>query len=350
MRASVPAIKPQPSPAPEKLVRELTFRVRLRGKDVPAKAGSIEVGLCPPGAIDISDPLGSVVPPTATAAVPLPAGSYEDTVLEVELPATPWLQAAREAAAKGVKEQAEAARAGLVLPGTVSVAIRYQAAAGQVEVRQAELLEPGPAAPNLLPHGGFQSTDAVGYPLGWEQPVEVSAPARPALLRLQHLARRALRQPRPRRPGHGWWSIAAHGSLKMIVAAGNEKAVASGPVVLNQKEPRLIEVSAWVKTDRLCMLQIDAVSDKGERLDGYNFITMAPNSIGTDDSRSFASCSAPGNPCSRCACNLAPAASTAIRWTTPARSRRTTSPAPSGGMTSSSRNRKAPPRSWLPVE
>ena len=198
-----PAIKPQRSPAPEKLVRELTFRVRLRGKDVPAKAGSIEVGLCPPGAIDISDPLGSVVPPTATAAVPLPAGSYEDTVLEVKLPTARWLQAAREAAAKGAKEQAEAARAGLVLPGTVSVAIRYQAAAGQVEVRQAELVEPGPAAPNLLPHGGFESTDAAGYPLGWEQPVEVSAPARPALLRLQHLAQRALRQPRPRRPGHG---------------------------------------------------------------------------------------------------------------------------------------------------
>ena len=97
------------------------------------------------------------------------------------------------------------------------------------------------------------------------------------------------------------------------------------------------------------MLQIDAVSDKGERLDGYNFITMAPNSIGTD--YLCASTARGSAAATRAVAALAtlPAASTAIRWTTPARSRRTTSPAPSGGMTSSSRNRKAPPRSWLPV-
>jgi hypothetical protein len=60
---------------------------------------------------------------------------------------------------------------------------------------------------------------------------------------------------------------------------------ASAPVALRQKEPRLIEVSAWIKTDRLCMLQLDALDEKGERLEACYFIHKAPVSIGTDDWR-----------------------------------------------------------------
>ncbi|MEO8501129.1 MAG: hypothetical protein ABI565_09455, partial [Vicinamibacteria bacterium] len=70
-------------------------------------------------------------------------------------------------------------------------------------------------------------------------------------------------------------------SLKMVVPAGDEVEVTSAPIVLNQTEPRLIEVSAWVRTDQLNMLQIDGLSDTGERLDGFNFIHKAPVSIGT---------------------------------------------------------------------
>src|SRR5207237_2769924 len=43
--------------------------------------------------------------------------------------------------------------------------------------------------------------------------------------------------------------------------------------------------SAWVKTDRLCMLQIDAVDEAGQRLDAFDFIHKAPTSAGTDDWR-----------------------------------------------------------------
>jgi hypothetical protein len=72
-----PAMKPQRSLKPERLVRDLTFRVRLKGTDVPARAGSIEVGLSPPGDLTMADPLGTVVAPTATASVGLPAGTFE---------------------------------------------------------------------------------------------------------------------------------------------------------------------------------------------------------------------------------------------------------------------------------
>jgi hypothetical protein len=279
-----PALQPQRSRSPLRLVRDLTLRVRLKGKDVPAKAGAIELALCPPGQLTLSDPMGSSVAPTAMASVPLPAGTYDWRWLEVQLPAAGWLKASQDAAAKNATEAAEVAKSGLVLPGTVSVAIRYQAAAGSIEVQQAELIEPSPAAPNLLPNGSFESADADGYPVGWEQPVKYHHfPGR--LYYLFNTWHNGAWDNRG--PVTGDRLVAAVGSrsLQMIVAAGDEKSVASKPVVLNQKEPRLIEVSALVKTDRLCMLQIDAVSDKGERLDGFNFIHMAPVSIGTDDWR-----------------------------------------------------------------
>ena len=82
----------------------------------------------------------------------------------------------------------------------------------------------------------------------------------------------------------------------MIVPPGDEQMVLSDPITLNQKEPRLIEVSAWVMTDRLCMLQIDATDEKGHRLDGFNFIHKAPVSIGTDGWRQLRQVFRPGTP------------------------------------------------------
>src|SRR5262245_40724150 len=88
-----PSMKPQRSRAPEGLVRDLTFRVRLAGKGVPAKAGVIEVGLCPVGNLAMADPLGTPTPPTAGTAAPLPEGTYAARWVEVSLPAAKWLEA-----------------------------------------------------------------------------------------------------------------------------------------------------------------------------------------------------------------------------------------------------------------
>src|SRR5262249_44860368 len=62
-----PALRPQRSPQPLRLVRALTFRVRLSARDVPAGAGVLEVALSPPGDVAVAEPMGSVVPPTASA-------------------------------------------------------------------------------------------------------------------------------------------------------------------------------------------------------------------------------------------------------------------------------------------
>jgi hypothetical protein len=267
-----PAIVPVTSKTPLPLVRDLTFSVRLKGENVPAKAGTIEIGLCPPGGLALASPLGSETAPTLIASAPLPAGTYAERTVEVTLRAADWLAAARKA------------KGGPVLPGTVRVAVRYSAPAGRVELRHAELRSPGPDSPNLLPNGGFEVLDRAGWPARWGRPTKYrhfpgrlyylfntwhnSNADNRGLVRADRLVRHA--------GGH---------SLQMIVPSGDEVDITSGPVALNQKEARLLEVSAWVKTDRLCQLNVEAIDDKGERLDGHQFIHMAPNSIGTDEWR-----------------------------------------------------------------
>lgn len=279
-----PSAKPQRSTQPLRVVRDLTFRVRLKGQNLADKAGTIEVGYCPPGDISNADPLGVMTPPTAFASVAISAGTFDWQVLEVKLPSADWLRAVQAAATKDPKEAAEIAKSGPVLPGTVLVAIRYKGAAGQLEVERAELLEAGAPAPNLLPHGGFEVLDKAGYPTGWGAATKYRyfPPGHYYIFNTWHNSREDNRG--PVMPD----SLVAHTgnhSLKMLVPSGDEKSVASDPITLNQKDPRLIEVNTWVKTDRLCMLQIDAVNEKGERLDGYNFIHKAPVSIGTNDWR-----------------------------------------------------------------
>jgi hypothetical protein len=264
-----PVLRPQRSPQPLRLVRDLTFRVTLSGQEVPARAGVIEVAWSPDR------------PGSPTASAPLPAGTFADRTIEVKLPAADWLKTVKDNAARDPKEAAETAKSGPLLPDFVRVAVRYQAPAGRVEVAHAELLAAESAAPGLLPDGDFQAADKDGYPAGWERPVKYRyfPPGYYYIFNTWHNANFANRGRAARDP---LVSRAGYPSLHMIVAAGDEMAVASRPVALNQKEPRLIEVSAHVKTDQLCMLQIDAVNEKGERLDGFDFIHKDPVSVGTD--------------------------------------------------------------------
>src|SRR5262249_58021869 len=128
-----PNFAPQRSPKPLRIVRDLTFRVRVKGTTVPANAGSIEVGLCPIGAILDADPYGTAVPPTATATAALPEGTFDWKWVEVKLSAAEWLKAAQAAAPKDPKEAAEAAKHGTLLPRPGRVARRYTPKDGPVQ-------------------------------------------------------------------------------------------------------------------------------------------------------------------------------------------------------------------------
>lgn len=279
-----PGAKPQRSTLPMRVVRDLTLRIRLKGQNVVDKAGTIEVAYCPLGDIVATDPLGAVTPASVSASAPIPVGTYDARVLEVKLAAADWLRAVQAAATKVPAEAAEIAKSGPQLPGTALVAVRYKAAAGQVELLHAELVEGGPTSPNLLVNGGFETLDKAGYPADWGLQTKYLyfPPGHYYIFNTWHNSRFDNRGPVQ---ADALVSHSGNHGLKMIVPSGDEKSVASSAIVLNQKEPRLIEVQAYVKTDRLSLLQIDAVTDKGERLDGCNFIHKAPVSVGTNDWR-----------------------------------------------------------------
>jgi hypothetical protein len=81
-----PALVPQRSPQPERLVGDLTFRARIQGENVPDGAGTLQLTL-----------------PPVSVSVPLPAGSYAGQWVEVKLPAQQWLKEAQQSAAKDPK-------------------------------------------------------------------------------------------------------------------------------------------------------------------------------------------------------------------------------------------------------
>lgn len=278
-----PTLKSARSQRPEALLRDLSLSVRLSGQNLPPKAGTVEIAIGPaiaPGSEAIA--LGKSI---ASASVPLPEGTYADREIEVKLPASAYLQAVKALAAKDPKEAAESAKAGIELPGCVQVAIRYTGKMGRIELLHADLNMTSPSlAANLLANGGFETLDKTGYPAGWSQAIKYRyfPPGLYYIFNTWH---------NTRSPNRGFAAADAllpHSgkhSLRMIVASGDEMAVVSEPIVLNQKDARLIEVTAMVKTDQLCMLQIDARDQDSRRLDGFNFINKAPHSIGTDSWR-----------------------------------------------------------------
>lgn len=255
----------------DKLVRDLAFRVLLSGRNLPAKAGEIDVYY------------GDDV----YASAPVPEGSYERKEVVVKLPAAAWLDKARQ--------DKEAEKSGLPLPQTVQCKILKHSAGGELELHRAVLEAPPPDAPNLLPHGDFDALDANGYPVGWRPPEKyVYFP--PGIYYNFNTWHNTTAENRGPVAADPLVSRCGRQSLKMIMPTGDEKSVASAPIVLNQVEPRLIEIQAWVKTDKLAMLQIDARDEQGRRLDGYNFILKHPLSIGSDDWRLIRQVISPAQP------------------------------------------------------
>jgi hypothetical protein len=264
-----PVMKSAAMVRPDRVVRDLTFRVKLGGGDLPKDAGFLEIAIGPPGGTATSDPMGTSTSPIARASLMLPMGTFAPRWFEVKLRAADVLKAMT---AKSGKDQT---------PALIAVAIHYTAKTGKLDIDRAELLAAPSDAPNLLANGGFETVDAKGYPTGWSQPVKYTyfPPRHYYIFNTWH---------NTNFPNRGITEIdkliphSGKHSLRMIVPPGDETAVVSDPITLNQKEPRLIEVTAWIMTDRLCMLQIDGHDEKGQRLDGFNFIHKAPVSIGTD--------------------------------------------------------------------
>jgi len=255
-----------PSMFPERMVRDLTLRVQVKGNDVLATTGAIELSLDPPGT------------KLLVVSAPLPEGTYNWQWITVQLPAARWLDTVR-AMAKTPDQQKALDANGPLLPGRIHVVVNYKGATGSVEVGEAQLTAAPSDAPNLLPNGGFEKSLE-----GWSEPTKYRyfPPGYYYIFNTWHNT-----SSDNRGPVEVDSLVASNGarSLKMLVPPGDEKCITSVPIALKQTAPRLIEVTARIKTDRLAYMQIDALDENGERLHAYNFINKNPNSFGTDEWR-----------------------------------------------------------------
>lgn len=254
-----PSFQAATTKLPERFVRDLSFRVKVSAQDVPTNAAGLALQFLP---------AKKTLPP-ATAY--LPPGTYDHRWVEVKLLATQWL--AGIVATNAVE-----------LPTQVAVNIVYTNVTGQLTLEAAELTAALPAAPNLLANGGFEAVEKDGYPAGWssQQKYRYFPPRYYYIFNTWHNASFDNRGPVA---ADALLPHTGQRSLKMIVPPGDEKYVVSAPIELRQTEPRLIEVTAWIRTDKLALFQIDGLDEDGNRLDCHNFIHKNPPSYGSDEWR-----------------------------------------------------------------
>jgi hypothetical protein len=128
---------------------------------------------------------------------------------------------------------------------------------------------------NLLANGGFEKLDK-DWPVGWSAPVLWSW-ARNDYYRFTgwshgqgKMTGGALVAP---------LGIDGGRALQFTLLPGDNLAVKSAAIKLNQDEPRVLEVSAWVKTQDLRWLEIMAQDEKGQWLPQQDF----SGCMGTDE-------------------------------------------------------------------
>lgn len=150
-----PVMKVTTSTRPERLARDLTFKVKLSGKNVPPNAGKIEVGVAPASPAASEDLLGARKPTTSASFVAIPPGTYKPQWLEVKLAAADWFVVKKGAAVE--------------LPTSIAVTIKYTAKQGSIEIERAELLASKSDAPNLLANGDFSKRSSLRMS-NWPRP------------------------------------------------------------------------------------------------------------------------------------------------------------------------------------
>jgi hypothetical protein len=155
----------------------------------------------------------------------------------------------------------------LGLPHAAVVTLSYQGR-GTAWFDGAYVVEDAsPDTPNLLPNGSFEAVEK-DWPTGWSKP-EVWSWSRSDYYRFTGWSHGDGQM-------KGGASVIPAGrnvgkSLQLTVLPGDNLAVKSLPVVLNQKEAHVLEVCAWVRTDNLRWMEIMAKDEKGEWLPQQDF-------------------------------------------------------------------------------
>ncbi len=124
-----------------------------------------------------------------------------------------------------------------------------------------------PATPNLLPNADFENADKSGHPAGWskQQKFDWIGPTYYVWTDWMHYHEE-------NRGPVGVDPLVFHGgkqSLRFDVYPGDEKFVESDLIALKQDAPHLIEVSAFVRADRIKLIDIRCVDEDGANLPCY---------------------------------------------------------------------------------
>ncbi|NBY03410.1 MAG: hypothetical protein EBQ87_15750 [Planctomycetes bacterium] len=267
-----PSVTPLYSSKPLSLVRDLVFSAKISGKDVPKDAVSLLVSWSNVASNEPATPKSAI----ATVKIPVPEGTYSEKIVPVKLDAATWLEIA-------MKDKTFPTM-GALLPMGVVCEIEYASGkGGSIELLETSLFEPGPSSPNLFSNGDFES-DNMGYPQGWSKAQRYRY-FPPGIYYIFNTWHNSNSDNRGTVAVDHLSPFSGKSCLQMSVPTGDETCVISDPIVLNQKEIRPIEVSAWIKTHQLCMLQLDAEDENGQRINGFNYIHKNPLSFGNSDWR-----------------------------------------------------------------
>ncbi len=130
---------------------------------------------------------------------------------------------------------------------------------------------PLPTERNPLPNPGFEETGADGWPARWGRSERWTWFRSEYYLftgwtHSENKVTRGGAVPDP------WIAFSGERSLRCTVYPGDNLAVASQPIELNQDRPRPIELRAMVKTDRLRTLELMGQDERGEWLPQGDFL------------------------------------------------------------------------------
>lgn len=138
---------------------------------------------------------------------------------------------------------------------------------GPGEFDEVSVNEKIPASPNLAINGSFESLNPQGYPARWSQQQKYRAigPTYYVWTDWNHY----FRENRGAVAVDPLVAFAGRQSLRFDVYPGDEKLVESDLIVLNQDQPRVIEVGCYVRADRIKLIDIRCVDDQGYYMPGY---------------------------------------------------------------------------------
>ncbi|MBM3457443.1 MAG: hypothetical protein FJX77_02750, partial [Armatimonadetes bacterium] len=124
---------------------------------------------------------------------------------------------------------------------------------------------PGPQEVNRVANESFEQIGPQGWPVGWRRAERWTWFRSDYYLftgwtHSENLRTRGSAVPDP------WIAFSGHRSLRCTIYPGDNLAVASDPIPLDQDRPRPIELRAMVKADRLRTLELMAQDERGEWL------------------------------------------------------------------------------------